>query len=81
MRLFVSLLFGLFMKDRGAFGSGLAIFSRFRITSSSVWPFSLNGAPSDVTGGDWFVGKACASIVIAHPILDEVEVFNTHVSI
>lgn len=34
----------------------------------------------DVAGGDWIVGKAAASIVVTHPILGEVEFFNTHVS-
>lgn len=43
-------------------------------------PYSLNGAPIDVIAGDWFVGKAAASIVIAHPLLGEVQIFNTHVS-
>jgi hypothetical protein len=63
----------------GALGSGLALFSRFPILSASLHPYSLNGSPIDVIGGDWFVGKAAASIVISHPSLGEVEVFNTHV--
>lgn len=62
----------------GALGAGLAIFSRFPIISSSIHPYSLNGAPLDVIAGDWFVGKAAASVVIAHPVLGQVEVFNTH---
>lgn len=33
----------------------------------------------DVAAGDWIVGKAAASVVIRHPLLGEVEVFNTHV--
>jgi sphingomyelin phosphodiesterase 2 len=61
-----------------AFGSGLAIFSKFPIVGSSVLPFSLNGSPSD-PAGDWFVGKAVVSAVISHPKLGEIEVFNTHV--
>ena len=67
--------------DSGAFGSGLAIFSRYPIVASSVWPFSCNGSPIDVTGGDWFVGKACSSVLIDHPVLGEVEVYNTHVCV
>jgi hypothetical protein len=63
----------------GAFGAGLALFSRFPITAASVHPYSLNGTPIDVSAGDWFVGKAAASIVISHPVLNEVQIFNTHV--
>ncbi|KZP28800.1 DNase I-like protein [Athelia psychrophila] len=62
----------------GALGAGLVIFSRFPIIETSVNPYSLNGAPIDVIAGDWFVGKAAASIVIAHPLLGEVQIFNTH---
>lgn len=65
----------------GALGAGLAIFSRFAITGTSVHPYSLNGAPIDVIAGDWFVGKAAASVLITHPVLGEVQIFNTHVSI
>lgn len=35
----------------------------------------------DVIAGDWFVGKAASSVVVVHPVLGEVEVFNTHVSL
>ncbi|KAG2022840.1 inositol phosphorylsphingolipid-phospholipase C [Coprinopsis cinerea AmutBmut pab1-1] len=62
----------------GALGAGLAIFTRYPIISTSVVPYSLNGAPIDVAAGDWFVGKAAASVVILHPILGQVQVFNTH---
>lgn len=62
----------------GALGAGLAIFSRFPIISTSIHPYSLNGAPLDVIAGDWFVGKAAASVVILHPTLGHVQVFNTH---
>ncbi|KAJ7751219.1 inositol phosphophingolipids phospholipase C [Mycena maculata] len=62
----------------GALGSGLALFSRFPIIGTSVHPYSLNGAPIDVGGGDWFVGKAAVSIIISHPVLGQVQVFNTH---
>ncbi|KAJ3731959.1 Endonuclease/exonuclease/phosphatase [Lentinula guzmanii] len=62
----------------GALGAGLAIFSRFPIVATEIQPYSLNGAPIDVAGGDWFVGKAAASVIIVHPILKEVQVFNTH---
>lgn len=46
---------------------------------ASIRPYSLNGRPLEVAKGDWFVGKAAASVVIQHPILGEVEIFNTHV--
>ncbi|KAJ6520087.1 inositol phosphophingolipids phospholipase C [Mycena sanguinolenta] len=62
----------------GALGSGLALFSRFPIIGTSVHPYSLNGAPIDVGGGDWFVGKAAVSITISHPVLGQVQIFNTH---
>jgi sphingomyelin phosphodiesterase 2 len=63
----------------GALGAGLAILSRFPIVSTSVHPYALNGAPMDVAAGDWFVGKAAASVVILHPLLGQVQIFNTHV--
>ncbi|KDR85687.1 hypothetical protein GALMADRAFT_234701 [Galerina marginata CBS 339.88] len=62
----------------GALGAGLAIFSRHPIISASIYPYSLNGTPLDVAAGDWFVGKAAAHVVILHPILGQVQVFNTH---
>lgn len=71
----------LIILDSGALGAGLAIFSKYPIIATSIHPYSLNGSPLDVTGGDWFVGKSAASIVIEHPILGEVEVFDTHVSL
>jgi sphingomyelin phosphodiesterase 2 len=74
--------FALFYIDivySGALGAGLALFSRFPIIAASVHPYSLNGAPIDVSAGDWFVGKAAASIVISHPVLNQVQIFNTHV--
>lgn len=69
------------MLHSGALGAGLVIFSRFPIISASVHPYSLNGEPIDVAAGDWFVGKAAASILIAHPVLGQVQIFNTHVSL
>ncbi|KAI0699382.1 DNase I-like protein [Cerioporus squamosus] len=62
----------------GALGAGLVIFSRFPIISATIHPYSLNGSPIDVLAGDWFVGKAAASVVFAHPFLGQVQVFNTH---
>jgi sphingomyelin phosphodiesterase 2 len=64
----------------GALGAGLAIFSRFPIVAATIHPYSLNGSPIDVLAGDWFVGKAAASVLVTHPTLGQVQVFNTHVS-
>jgi sphingomyelin phosphodiesterase 2 len=62
-------------------GAGLVIFSRFPIIAATIHPYSLNGSPIDVIAGDWFVGKAAASILIAHPLLGHTQIFNTHVRI
>ncbi|KAH9942949.1 Endonuclease/exonuclease/phosphatase [Amylocystis lapponica] len=62
----------------GALGAGLAIVSRFPIIGATIHPYSLNGSPIDVIQGDWFVGKAAASVLVAHPILGQLQVFNTH---
>ena len=64
----------------GALGSGLVIFSKYPIVAATVHPYSLNGSPIDVLAGDWFVGKAAASVLIAHPVLGQTQIFNTHVS-
>ncbi len=48
--------------------------------AATIHPYSLNGSPLDVLAGDWFVGKAAASVLIMHPTLGQVQVFNTHVS-
>ncbi|KAH9996043.1 Endonuclease/exonuclease/phosphatase [Russula vinacea] len=48
------------------------------IVAATVHPYSLNGSPLDVIAGDWFVGKAAASVLITHPTLGQVQVFNTH---
>lgn len=63
----------------GALGAGLAIFTKWPIIGTSITPYSLNGEPTDVTGGDWYVGKAAASVTILHPTLGQVQIFVTHV--
>ncbi|KAG6919027.1 hypothetical protein DXG01_009737 [Tephrocybe rancida] len=68
----------IYPRGSGALGAGLVIFSRFPIISTSVHPYSLNGAPIDVSAGDWFVGKAASSVILLHPVLGQVQVFNTH---
>ncbi|EST05142.2 Endonuclease/exonuclease/phosphatase [Kalmanozyma brasiliensis GHG001] len=62
----------------GAFGSGLAILSRWPILESDTQPYSLNGQPINVGQGDWFVGKACGCVTVDHPRLGLVDVWNTH---
>ncbi|KAG9050561.1 phospholipase C type enzyme [Tulasnella sp. UAMH 9824] len=62
----------------GALGSGLAILTKFPIVETSIRPYSLNGSPLDVAGGDFFVGKSVVSAVVEHPLLGDCEVFNTH---
>ncbi|EIW86951.1 inositol phosphophingolipids phospholipase C [Coniophora puteana RWD-64-598 SS2] len=62
----------------GAIGAGLAIFSRWPIIETSTNPYSLRGEPMDAFGGDWFAGKGACSVVIKHPVLGQVQIFNTH---
>jgi sphingomyelin phosphodiesterase 2 len=62
----------------GAFGSGLAILSRFPIFATHTQPYTLNGLPLNVGQGDWFVGKAAGSISIDLGDGLLVDVFNTH---
>ncbi|KAG9314144.1 Endonuclease/exonuclease/phosphatase [Chiua virens] len=62
----------------GALGAGLAVFTKWPIIATSITPYSLNGEPTDVTGGDWYVGKAAGSVTILHPSLGELQLFNTH---
>lgn len=62
----------------GALGSGLAIFTRFPIVGGQAMPYALSGTPLEVIAGDFFVNKAAGKIVIRHPQLGEVEVWNTH---
>lgn len=59
-------------------GPGLVVFSRWPITSSSIYRFPLNGRPSAVWRGDWYAGKAAGSCVIIHPSGTNIEVFNAH---
>jgi sphingomyelin phosphodiesterase 2 len=63
----------------GLFGSGLVVLSKYPIQSVSLNRFKLNGDPYGLLHGDWFDGKGCASCVIEHPVVGEIEVFNTHV--
>ncbi|KAG0325411.1 phospholipase C type enzyme [Dissophora globulifera] len=62
----------------GLFGSGLVVLSKYPIKSTSLRRYALNGDPWPILHGDWFDGKSCASAVILHPTVGEIEVFNTH---
>ncbi|KIR72821.1 inositol phosphorylsphingolipid-phospholipase C [Cryptococcus deuterogattii CA1014] len=62
----------------GALGSGLAIFTRFPLIAAHALPYSLSGSPAQAFAGDFFVKKAAGNVVIVHPILGEVEIWNTH---
>lgn len=62
----------------GALGSGLAIFTRFPIIDGQSLPYSLSGTPLEVIAGDFFVNKAAGNVVILHPVLGEVEIWDTH---
>lgn len=64
---------------RGALGSGLAIFTRFPLIAAHALPYSLSGSPAQAFAGDFFVKKAAGNVVILHPVLGEVEIWNTHV--
>ena len=66
-------------RSSGAVGKGLAIFSRFPIVAATTQTYSLNGSPLDLKGADWFAGKAAATVLVTHPVLGRVQVFNTHV--
>ena len=63
----------------GFLGSGLAIFSKWPILSTSIYPFGLNGRPAAVWRGDYYAGKGVATALIRHHTGTLIEVFNTHV--
>ncbi|KAF9113827.1 phospholipase C type enzyme [Mortierella sp. AM989] len=62
----------------GLFGSGLVILSKYPILKTSLRRYALNGDPGRILHGDWFDGKSCASVVVVHPRIGEIRVFNTH---
>ncbi|TYJ54443.1 hypothetical protein B9479_004859 [Cryptococcus floricola] len=62
----------------GALGSGLAIFTIFPLIGAQAFPYSLSGSPAQGFSGDFFVRKAAGNVVILHPVLGEVEIWNTH---
>ncbi|XP_031423631.1 sphingomyelin phosphodiesterase 2 [Clupea harengus] len=46
----------------GVIGSGLAVFSKYRIHDAFLYRFSVNGYPYKVQHGDWFGGKAVGMV-------------------
>ncbi|KAI8092679.1 Endonuclease/exonuclease/phosphatase [Halteromyces radiatus] len=62
----------------GALGSGLAILSKYPITYSSYFRYTLAGRPLKVFHGDYYVGKGCASVCLEHPLVGVIQVFTTH---
>ncbi|KAM9799021.1 sphingomyelin phosphodiesterase 2 [Syngnathus typhle] len=48
----------------GVIGSGLAIFSKYRIQDTFLYRYSLNGYPYMAHHGDWFGGKAVGLAVL-----------------
>ncbi|GMK56373.1 hypothetical protein CspeluHIS016_0302130 [Cutaneotrichosporon spelunceum] len=62
----------------GALGSGLAIFSQHPISESHALPYSLSGEPHKAIQGDFYVNKAAGRVTVRHPVLGEMEVWNTH---
>ncbi|XP_075881077.1 sphingomyelin phosphodiesterase 2 [Nelusetta ayraudi] len=48
----------------GVIGSGLAIFSKYRINDTFLYRYSLNGYPYMAHHGDWFGGKAVGLAVL-----------------
>ncbi|RCH96902.1 phospholipase C type enzyme [Rhizopus stolonifer] len=62
----------------GVLGSGLAILSKFPILSTQYHRYHLNGKPLMFIHGDYYVGKGVGSIVVDHPTVGLLEVFNTH---
>jgi sphingomyelin phosphodiesterase 2 len=65
----------------GFLGSGLAIYSKWPILSTSMIPYVLNGRPAAVWRGDWYAAKGAATVLIRHHTGMMIEVFNTHVCI
>ena len=63
----------------GVVGSGLAIFSKFPIEEAWWKGFTLTGKAHRIFDGDWYAGKGVGAVRIKHPIIGQIDVFNTHV--
>ena len=64
----------------GVVGSGLAVFSKFPIQEAWWKGFTLTGKAHRIFDGDWFAGKGIGAVRIKHPVIGDIDVFNTHVS-
>jgi hypothetical protein len=63
----------------GTLGSGLVLFSKYPILSSTYLKFTLAGRPLKILEGDYYVGKGCGSVCIDHPQMGYIDVYTTHV--
>lgn len=59
-------------------GPGLAVLSKFPIHESFLYRFPINGRPSAVARGDWFVGKSIGVCIIQGPQGRPMAVLNSH---
>ena len=64
----------------GVVGSGLAVFSKFPIEEAWWKGFTLTGKAHRIFDGDWYAGKGIGAVRIKHPVIGDIDVFNTHVS-
>ena len=64
----------------GVLGAGLAFLSHYPIVDANMHPYSVAGRPFEHESKDFVFGKGAASVIIRHPVLDEIEMFTTHVS-
>ena len=61
-------------------GPGLAILSKIPIESTFLYRFPINGRPSAVTRGDWYVGKSIA-VTLLDPVTESsapLAIMNSH---
>lgn len=61
-------------------GPGLAILSKIPIESTFLYRFPINGRPSAVLRGDWYVGKSIA-VTLLKPVSDDtypIALMNSH---
>lgn len=56
------------------------ILSKWPIEQTMMYRYPLNGRPTAVHRGDFYVGKGVAFAAVRHPSGQLIDVFNTHVS-
>ncbi|KAK3753757.1 hypothetical protein QZH41_016441, partial [Actinostola sp. cb2023] len=61
----------------GVIGSGVCVFSKYPITDTYTYRFSVNGYMHMVHHGDWFGGKSVGYCLIEHP-KQQLHFFTTH---